>query len=214
MGQNGVLRDAADQKDSLVLDVSEKLEHFLRHHLAQSGGDASFRFADVQGVGAIALAEDGASSCDFPRNSSHPESHCFLDGEIHPPNLLKKELARAGGAFVPRMNGYNFAVFAEGIDHEGFPPGANNGIVPVARSRHERKRPLDRLRLRDGRKIHVMAKLPPCRRDGIVGSESHLPEHLGEHRPRIPFMRFHGEARHGYLPVLAGQLDNLNRRSA
>jgi len=119
---------APNHENSLRPVLVQNLDDFARHHPAQSGADASFGKALVQGMGAVRFAEYRTSSGKGIGLFINGLADRFLQVHVHSLYLLEKKFAGAGGAFVAGLHGTDSAVSVEEIGQEGLSTSGNDTV--------------------------------------------------------------------------------------
>ncbi len=105
-GENrGIVRDTAGQQDAAEFapPLFEQSDHFIGHAVVQRVEDVLDRgFIAVELVRNVRFAMNRAARGQRHDLAIEGTADCLVDAKPHAANLLHKELAAAGGAFVVR----------------------------------------------------------------------------------------------------------------
>ena len=111
----------------------------------------AFRDTLIQSVSTVALTEYGTSARNTMWVLADPQLGHILKTEVHPPDLLEKELAGAGGAFVTGLYSLDFPVFVQVVHQKRFPARADDHSIGIIFAEYLSDRPLYRLGFGNGR---------------------------------------------------------------
>ncbi|OPY85058.1 MAG: hypothetical protein A4E72_02040 [Syntrophus sp. PtaU1.Bin208] len=165
---DGIPGGSADEHHVAAGKMAKDFQNFPRHHLTETRCNPSFGDAFVAGMGTVAFAEYAAASGYLIGLFLPGEGDGFLQAKVQTADLLKKEFAGSRGAFVPRLDGADLAVFSENVNKKGFSTGADDRIQGGIAVVDERQGRLHGLGLGKGSEIDERAELPPRYCDTVI----------------------------------------------
>ncbi len=152
---------APGKPDPLRYILAQVFNNPERHHLTQPRHDVPLFLTLVQGVGAVALAEHGASPGHLVGLVDVLDRHGLLHADAKSLDLLQKKLSGAGGAFIPGKEVDNLVGGIYLVGGKGLSAGAGYVVgVPVLFLEVD-VGVLDRLRFGNGGQPEQVFKLPP-----------------------------------------------------
>lgn len=164
---------APDDHDMLARHFLDEFQDLPGHHEAEPGRHTLLGYAFVRGVRAVAFAEHAATSRYLVRLFRSGQADGVFKPDADAIDLLQKELAGAGGAFVPRMDGRNPAVAPQVVEHERLAAGADDRLNVLTVTVGMQKGLFDGLRFGYGGQIDQMPELSARYGDFVVFVQRH-----------------------------------------